>query len=77
MTFQLLDTKVIGAFCNQRTNIYRLWCLGGTFFSVLPGVNLRFKMYRIRYSIKRNQIKIQKVDFGNLIFKNDVIHDAL
>ena len=35
------------------------------------------KMCRITYSIKRDQINIQKINFGNFVLKYDVIHNAL
>jgi hypothetical protein len=34
-------------------------------------------MRRIKYSAKRNQIKVRKSKFGKLNLENDVIHDAL
>ena len=35
------------------------------------------KMCWIKYSTKRNQIKIEKIEFRNSILKYDVIHDVL
>jgi hypothetical protein len=34
------------------------------------------KMRRIKYSIKSNQIKVERTIFGKVHTENDVIHDA-
>ena len=68
---QLPKLKVLKAFCNQHwRSLYRRWCFGGTFLTVLTMVNLfSYVLYRC-LSVKKVYV-YRKIAIYNLIFHRE------